>query len=544
MAELENVFSKGTEPIHIPGDIERSEIFVPSSEDWSFVVKPYDTIKAAKFWSDNEASLKTVKYDERCPIGIGEYTLAHCFPESIFKVFGHLNVCMVRDKGNQGAWQGGVMLLPGDSPTNFVEYGEIQELVALDPSGQYHNGKPPWQTGRIYWGFNHNRRYYVFLPGYGIKTNTIQKTFEDDDYIYTLEIDHDASGKVLDFRVTAEEKQTITCVKDESYTFWGYESDDASSDLYYNFVNMWETYDVFKETEGPYAGQYYYKLRAELDAGAGLMGHTPTAGEWIVRGWTDYDATTKEFSGLYFEHDKCAFGLNNDLSNYIKVYLPRKGTANKNQYFKGGNIYQIADSVSDNPCYIQVCEKKLPDYRGSIISASVPAGEEKALAFPGWGLFWQIFGQWYNPNADEVYNGAWPSDESQYPCSCVIIKNDFLSANEEYTDVCIFNDLKTSTAGKPATWQDLPQKTDPGIGAPRNYHFEYYSLSATIKFDSKYDLGGGMVVVSRAASNWKRWDSGINDWIQAEPGTEIYFYASDVADLVIAERSDLGVRAS
>ena len=490
MSELENIITKGSETLHIPTDKEKSELLIPVNENWSQVIKQGVENSAFKAWSDGESSELPVSYDERCPVVPGQYTLCHRLPNNIFKVFGHNVVCMIRDKGNGT----GVMLLPTDNPNVFTEYGAPLTMIAIDPLTQFHNSAPPFLINRIYWGYQQNNFYYVFVPGFSSTKNTITRNFEDSSYIYTLEIDHDNSGKVLDFRVTAEE-QVVSCTGSatEDYYFYGYEPDDTQSDYFDDTIGSL----LLDEN-----GEYYIKVRATTwDSTTGSIdpnwvGHEAWAGKWLLEAYTNYDSDNKIYSDLIFSHDQCVFGISNDYSNYIKVYQPRTYTPNKDKYYSNYDLY----CEPTNAAYVRVCE---PNHnRGSWYPGTV-----WDIGAPRWYLSGNMYA--YYDKINDIGNYYFSTDPSNPAYGYL-----FWYAESKERGI---NDTAAEFQLVIIDWHLATQNAQMfGIS-----YVYAYALSSIFYDQSQYCNGGGGILTSRYATNWKIWDTNAQSYVNAPSGTII-----------------------
>ncbi|HDI51741.1 MAG TPA: hypothetical protein ENF45_03830 [Bacteroidetes bacterium] len=232
MAELQNVFTKGTEGIHTPGDPDRSEIFMPVNEDWAMVVKVKSVsngvVEGVKVWDMGEpgksyyAWLKYLGQAGTPPdisLRIGEYVVFYRvgnynaqgpfnsfakdndLPDAAsFVCFvGYYPTILVRDKGNGN---GEEVVVNSLNQIVVPEGSETLPMYPLDPTTQFHNSTPPWANGRIYAGQKFEtatgfRYYRVWLPGFGDTT----KEWLIAAGNFTFQLQCDNSGHIKNFTV-------------------------------------------------------------------------------------------------------------------------------------------------------------------------------------------------------------------------------------------------------------------------------------------------------------------------------------------------------
>ena len=475
---MENTITRGTLSIELAADPAKSLQSFPANEDWAMVVKIDSVIGTTatgyKIW---DTAKKTPIH--ATVIGGQVQAGAHAVLSRIkpgnnqaspsFVCFASSSILFVIDKGLQGVRMG--RQVEPDLDGNFKEIIALPqlEIVSVDPLAQFHVKKPPFATGRIYPAVKAGNKYRVVLPGYGDKALTDTKTFKDDDYNYTLELDYDGSGKLLDFRAKSTPVSPTTCTGEATYVFFGYENNDAQSGTNTSTITVFEQ-----------GGKYWYKLRAVINAGSGWPGHKAASAAWEVFAWDTYVAGV--YSDKFFTHTKTKFGLNNASSNYILVEVPRTGTPDKDSFFPGVDQYLLPGNK-----YMQVCEK--PGCR-----ATANATYHLAEPLPRWelGLQKNIL-YYYNPTTDE-FTDIRPADPAKYPAVALVMQNNIVGLNDSSPAYLFFfnNGIIGIDFGLPPGWT--------GIGRAR-----LFAVNTTFRATTKHGTGG-LIYASRQISNWKIWD--------------------------------------
>jgi len=239
--ELDNVFTAGTEPIHVAADPARSEVLIPTNEDWAMVVEVTkitgNVVEGVKIWDVAPAATKTKFYAKleyfgqlgtppATALAVGQNVIFYrvgdfnstgnnnsqgfelrtkTATKTSFVTFVHNTpLVFVKDQGFNSTkeYQQGIEVRL-DLNGNFIDAGNPAQIKPLDPLTFFHDSKPPFALNRIYVGRKTTTTtgffYYVFLPGFGDAT----KTFSQSTGNFTFTIVTDGAGHIKTFTVGA-----------------------------------------------------------------------------------------------------------------------------------------------------------------------------------------------------------------------------------------------------------------------------------------------------------------------------------------------------
>lgn len=395
---MKNAFSKGTEGIN-----HKKHTFFPTNEDKVIVVEVLSIdnskriVQGKKIWDEDSSIFYALNFYQ-FPFEVGsyavfrrvgdfnsnpgstpsEYELRIENPAKVSWVcFPHNPVIFVKDIGGGNGRE-----VRFDSLTAtfvLVPGGAILPIVQMDPSSQFHNGNPPFQADRIYWGKRVNNKFLVNLPGYGPKYDTVQEIESNADYEYTVEFDRDSQGNILDFRASAVEISIPPL--DPMYIFlrWGYNSSPANPER--NSEYRCNTILV--------PGGHKCVMEGMSIEPPPYHPHDPSATSWKVNFYAGYIPAAKQYFNFIAKNEYCQF---NDYGGE-PIYVETAGTeiTNKDRFYPNWDIYKDA-AIEGAYGRVQYVEKGSVLYgdRSSAYEHG-PSGNETIFLYPHWvlrGVFW------------------------------------------------------------------------------------------------------------------------------------------------------------
>ena len=257
---MKNIWTKGTRGIKELHDTKQSLVRIPTNEDWAMIVDITGVtaksdglfVEGEKIW--DEAGTKKTFYalanrdfifqegGQAIFYRVGEgnndatdstFQLRDISntTKTSFLAVPYENMVFVEDIG--GTPRQGKSVDFDSSGVKFVPANSItQNLVTIEPTGNFHNGNPPYKTGRIYAGQRIGNIFLVWLTGFGDVDNEETTVVDSVSLLWQ----YDNAGKLISMA------KVITYTQDDDFIFTGYNylgpntsfaqsAGDASTDL-------------------------------------------------------------------------------------------------------------------------------------------------------------------------------------------------------------------------------------------------------------------------------------------------------------------------